>query len=44
MYKIYKSGNRYSLQIEGKSIPVDPENRDYQQFIQDVAEQGIEIV
>jgi hypothetical protein len=44
MYKIYKSGNRYSLQIEGKSIPVDPENRDYQQFIQDVAEQGIGIV
>ena len=25
-------------------IPVNPENRDYQQFIQDVAEQGIEIV
>jgi len=44
MYKIYKSGNRYSLQIEGKSIPVDPANRDYQQFIQDVAEQGYDIV
>ena len=26
------------------SIPVDPANSDYQQFIQDVAEQGIEIV
>ena len=25
-------------------IPVNPENRDYQQFIRDVAEQGIEIV
>jgi len=44
MYKIYKSGNKYSLQIGGTSIPVDPANSDYQQFIQDVAEQGIEIV
>tara|TARA_R100000005_G_C4919265_1_gene153299 strand:- start:6 stop:716 length:711 start_codon:yes stop_codon:yes gene_type:complete len=44
MYKIYKSGNRYSLQIGGTSIPVDPANSDYQQFIQDVAEQGISIV
>ena len=44
MYKIYKSGNRYSLQIEGKSIPADPANSDYQQFIQDVAEQGYDIV
>ena len=44
MYKIYKSGNKYSLQIGGTSIPVDPANRDYQQFVQDVAEQGIEIV
>lgn len=44
MYKIYKSGNRYSLHIEGKSIPVDPANSDYQQFVQEVAEQGIDIV
>ena len=44
MYKIYKSGNRYSLQIEGKSIPVDPANSDYQQFVQDVVEQGTGIV
>jgi hypothetical protein len=40
MYKItsdnIKSGNSY--------IPLDPENRDYQQFIRDVAEQGIGIV
>ena len=44
MYKIYKSGNKYSLQIGGTSIPVDPANRDYQQFVQDVAEQGYDIV
>ena len=41
MYKItsddnIKKGNSY--------IPTDPANSDYQQFIQDVAEQGIEIV
>ena len=44
MYKIYKSGNTYSLQTGGTSIPVDPANSDYQQFIQDVAEQGYDIV
>ena len=44
MYKLYKSGNKYSLQIGDKSIPTDPANTDYQQFIQDVAEQGIGIV
>ena len=40
MYKItsdnIKSGNSY--------IPLDPENRDYQQFIRDVAEQGYDVV
>ncbi len=41
MYKItsddnIKKGNSY--------IPTDPENKDYQQFIKDVAEQGIDIV
>ena len=41
MYKVtsdnsIKKGNCY--------IPLDPANRDYQQLIQDVAEQGIEIV
>jgi len=40
MYKItsdnIKKGNSY--------IPTNPENSDYQQFIQDVAEQGIDIV
>ena len=44
MYKLYKSGNTYSLQTGGTSIPVDPANSDYQQFIQDVAEQGYDIV
>ena len=44
MYKLYKSGNKYSLQIGDKSIPTDPAHTDYQQFIQDVAEQGIGIV
>ena len=44
MYKLYKSGNIYSLQTGSTSIPVDPANSDYQQFIQDVAEQGIDIV
>ena len=44
MYKLYKSGNTYSLQTGGTSIPVDPANGDYQQFIQDVAEQGYDIV
>jgi len=40
MYKItsnnIKKGNSY--------IPLNPANRDYQQFIQDVAEQGLSIV
>ena len=44
MYKLYKSGNTYSLQTGGTSIPVDSANSDYQQFIQDVAEQGYDIV
>ena len=44
MYKLYKSGNTYSLQTGGTSIPVDPANGDYQQFIKDVAEQGYDIV
>jgi hypothetical protein len=39
-YKIIDSG----IKIVSTNIPIDPENRDYQQFVQDVAEQGIEIV
>ena len=33
-----------SIQKDNLSIPRDPANTDYQRFIQDVAEQGIEIV
>ena len=40
MYKILQD----QIKRQNSFIPLDPENRDYQQFIQDVAEQGIEIV
>ncbi len=40
IYKIAES----CIKINSTSIPLDPENSDYQQFIQDVAEQGIGIV
>ena len=40
MYKIISN----VIQKENSFIPQDPENLYYQQFIQDVAEQGIEIV
>ena len=41
MYKITSDNN---VKRGNTFIPLDPANRDYQQFIQDVAEQGIEIV
>ena len=46
MYKLHKSGNSYSIQdkIDGKAIPVDPDNMDYQRFIDDIYEKGIEII
>lgn len=45
MYKIsFKSITRTNNNGTKSGIPQDPANRDYQQFIQDVAEQGIEIV
>jgi hypothetical protein len=45
MYKIsYKSITRTNENGSKSGIPEDPTNRDYQQFIQDVAEQGIGIV
>ena len=45
MYKIsYKSIIRTNSNGSLSGIPEDSANRDYQQFIQDVAEQGIEIV
>lgn len=40
MYKL----EEFCIKKENLFIPIDPENRVYQQFIQDVAEQGIEIV
>ena len=44
MYKILHSLDQYSIQFGNSNIPIDLGNKDYQQFIQDVAEQGIEIV
>lgn len=48
MYKLYKNfqtGETIGVLKENNiSIPQDPANSDYQQFIQDVAEQGIDIV
>ena len=41
-YKIGKYGS--SILFGDKCIPKAEGNRDYQQFVQDVAEQGIEIV
>ena len=44
MYKILHSLDQYSIQFGNSNIPIDLGNKDYQQFIQDVAEQGIDIV
>jgi hypothetical protein len=44
MYKILKFQKGYTINTDSKSIPVSEQNTDYQKFIQDVAEQGIEIV
>ena len=44
MYKILHSLDQYSIQFGNSNIPLDPANRDYQQFIKDVAEQGYDIV
>ena len=44
MYKILHSLDQYSIQFGNSNIPIDLGNKDYQQFIQDVAEQGIGIV
>ena len=43
MYKLHE-GSSYIEKTPGYFIPINSENTDYQQFIQDVAEQGIEIV
>ena len=44
MYKILHSLDQYSIQFGNSNIPIDLGNKDYQKFIQDVAEQGIGIV
>ena len=46
-YKItndYYTGEGSTIIFGGLNIPRDPANRDYQQFIKDVAEQGYDIV
>ena len=43
-YKLHKSGNNYSIQMDNMSIPVNSMNRHYQQFVDDIYEQGIGIV
>ena len=43
-YKLYKSGNNYSIQMDNMSIPVDSMNRHYQQFVDDIYTNGIGIV
>jgi len=42
--KMYKIISDDTIKKENSYIPTDPANTDYQQFIQDVAEQGIGIV
>jgi len=46
MYKIFNAtiSNEIFIIKDGIWIPINDDNRHYQQFIQDVAEQGIEIV
>lgn len=44
MYKIVEFEGNFEIHDGPKSIPVSEENKDYLQFIQDVAEQGYDIV
>ena len=44
MYKLIKFENNYSINTDSKCIPINSTTTEYQQFIQDVAEQGIGIV
>ena len=44
MYKIVEFEGNFEIHDGPKSIPVAEENNDYLQFIQDVAEQGYDIV
>ena len=43
-YKLYKSGNNYSIRMDNMSIPVDSRNRHYQQFVDDIYTNGTGIV
>ena len=44
-YKLYKSDeNNYIIQMGTMSIPVDPNNSDYQQFVDDIYTNGLGIV
>ena len=44
-YKLYKSDeNNYIIQMGRMSIPVDPDNSDYQQFVDDIYTNGLGIV
>ena len=44
MYKLQQTRENFVIILNKIFIPLDPANSDYQQFIQDVAEQGISIV
>ena len=43
-YKLYKSGNNYSIRMDNMSIPVDSMNSHYRQFVDDIYTNGIGIV
>ena len=43
-YKLLKIGNDYVIQTGNTSIPVDSNNEYYRKFVEDVYEQGTEIV
>ena len=44
MYKIHQIRENFVIILNNIFIPQDPSNSDYQKFVQDVAEKGIEIV
>ena len=43
-YKLYKSGNNYSIRMDNMSIPVDSMNSHYRQFVDDIYTNGLGIV
>ena len=43
-YKLYKSGNNYSIRMDNMSIPVDSMNSHYRQYVDDIYTNGIGIV